>query len=131
MTTAPKPAAITMDYMGTSFASDEPSFHFNLRLSRCYELAGYAVVMGDLGDGTLVHGSFHGPGADRRIGHAWVLTGENNEQVWEPITGNFYDRDEWYAWTRAEDERTYTKIEAAHKMVEFKHWGRWHDSPHP
>ena len=130
-----KPRPLYMDYMGTSFASGEFSVGMDARLSRCYELAGYAVLIGDLGDGVLVHGSIHGRALGcQRIGHGWVLLNvEPGEpaQVWEPITGEVYDRDEWYAWARAEDEVLYSKEEAAITMMRDGTWGRWHQSEWP
>jgi hypothetical protein len=135
LTTATEPHWLTMDYMGTSFPEfGDPAFCFDLRLTRCYELSALAILRGDLGDGTLVHGSIHGPEAERRIGHGWVLVATEpgeRPQVWEPITGRFYYREEWYAWARAEEERTYDAERAALAMLHHGHWGRWHDSPHP
>ena len=127
----PTPLRAT-DYMGSDMLdTDEPATSFYGRLGRCYELAGYAVMLGELSDGTLVHGSYWGPGGFRRIGHAWVLTGDDNSQVWEPITGKTYDAEEWYDWTNAEDERTYTAGEASKAAVAAQHWGRWHESEYP
>lgn len=129
--TLSEPRWFWLDYCGTAFSNDEPAFTFDLRLTRCYELAASAVVFGDLGDGVLIHGSICGPMSAQRIGHAWVLTGEEGEQVWEPITGKAYPREEWYAWAGAEEEHWYNRDTAVKKMHEFRHYGRWHDSPHP
>lgn len=113
------------------FCAQEPEFE--ARISRCYELAGRAVVMGSAPAGAmLVHGSWHGPGAPRRIGHAWVeWESEVGPRVWEPITGRIYETEAFYAWTAAEIEVAYTKAEASREMVKSGHFGRWHESPHP
>jgi hypothetical protein len=122
------------DYYGTEDANMEPSEGFWDRLSRCYELAAWAVLYGDLGDGSIVHGSWHGPGAPQRIGHAWVLLATDPgepAQIWEPITAEVFDAETFYEWTNAEPERTYTAQAAARQMVKSGHFGRWHKSLWP
>lgn len=131
-----EPHVFYFDYMGTSLVlTPEPAFCFELRLTRCYELAGMAVTLGDLAHGTLVHGSIHGRDERcERIGHAWVVFQEDAGEplrVWEPITGKVYDLAEWYEFARAEEERRYEAPQAAALVVQFGHWGRFHESEWP
>lgn len=124
-----------LDYMGTSMVfEEEPAFLFELRLTRCYELAGMAVASGDLPHGTVVHGSLHGPGGIERIGHGWVVFQEEPGdplRVWEPITGKVHDKREWYAWVRAWDERCYDQEQTILNTLRDGTWGRWHESEWP
>lgn len=121
----------TIDFLGTENANAEPSLTFDQRRRRCYELAGYAVLFGSAPPSSLlVHGSWHGPGAAERIGHAWVLLPPRG-LVWEPIRARLYDRDDFYSWTSAWDERTYA-VSVARSMVATRgHFGRWHESRYP
>lgn len=109
---------------------DEPARTFDERLSRCYELAVDALIVGTAPNGTkLIHGTMHGPGAPRRISHAWLrLPGG---KVWEPIAATIYDETDWTVYAAAKVERVYTKTRAARMLVLHKHYGRWHESRHP
>jgi hypothetical protein len=125
------PESLSHNLCGTEDL-DETALTFDQRVGRCYELAGYAVVMGSMPSGILVHGSWHGPGAPRRIGHAWVeFEVDDRILVWEPITARFYLKDEFTRWTLCEAEVRYTRKKALRKIAKSEHWGRWHDSPHP
>lgn len=97
------------------------------RLGRCYELAGKYHV--DNPDTTLVHGSIHGMGAPR-IGHAWVVHGDG-KTVWEPATGQEWDKPAFDAVFHAEPEHTYTHDQALTHMIEDGHWGPWEEPQHP
>lgn len=119
--------ANVIDYLGTENANDEPSLLFGQRRGRCYELAGYAIAFGNVPAGTLlVHGSWTGPVPKERIGHAWLLLPDG--LVWEPIRARIYDRDEFYAWTKAWDEATYNQQVARRHLSASGHYGRWHKS---
>lgn len=124
-------------FMGTEQANGEPSETVELRRTRCFELATYAMLFGLAGrtvGAELVHGTWHGPGAPRRIPHAWVnlidpVTGDR--ATWEPIHAVVYDRSEFYAWTAAWDERTYNVVTARACCVGAAggaHYGPWHMS---
>lgn len=114
---------------------DGPTVNFDDRITRCYELAGYAVAFGNAPAGSvLVHGSWFGPGAKQRIGHAWVeLRDEVSGEwlVWEPIRAKLYDRDEWYHYVQAWPERTYPLLAVRRLIGEHNHYGRWHESRYP
>ena len=118
------------DYFGTENASGEPSVGLEQRIKRCYELAGYAVAMDLMPEGSsVVHGSWHGPGAPQRIGHAWVKLPQG--LVWEPIRGLVYLEREFYAWTSAWDEREYIAQVLKKMIITHNDFGRWHESRYP
>lgn len=122
------------DLMGTEDASQESARTFDERLTRCYELAGYALVLGRAGkEGgwTLVHGSIFRPGVSKeRIGHAWLEHVDG--RVWEPISAMIFPtRELWLAYAGAEEERRYSKKTASKRVVERGDWGRWHSSRYP
>ena len=130
MLTRSEPPVQGLEDFGTLDASGDAARTFDERVGRCYELAGYAVVFGDAPEGSrVVHGSWHGPGAARRIGHAWVHI--DSDVVWEPIRMRLYEREAFYEWTRAEIEREYTAEQARLEMLRSGHFGRWHESRHP
>lgn len=126
------------DYLGSENANGEPSTCMDERLKRCYELAGWTLMMNPrLPNGsTMIHGSWHGPNAPERIGHAWLKIpgGDNNlkqNMVWEPIRGLFFLEPEFYEWTRAWDEREYTRRVTARMIFDHDDFGRWHESRYP
>jgi len=121
-----EPPAIRGTLLGTEYASDEPSKTYDQRLARCFELATYAVAFGAAPAGsTLVHGSWHGPGAPERIPHAWVLLGKGRF-VWEPIRGRVYRRVEFDRWTDADYETEYSLGEVRRHIAASGHYGPWH-----
>lgn len=118
------------DYLGTQNANGEPSQGMDQRLRRCYELAAWCVAYGSAPAGsTVVHGSWHGPGAPQRIGHAWVKLPMG--LVWEPIRGNVFLEHEFYRWTSAIDEREYAFNMLAARLMRHGDFGRWHESVYP
>ena len=117
------------DLLGTEEANDESAWEFDERLGRCYELTAYAIAFGDAPEGsTLVHGSWHGVAAPRRIGHAWVRCGG---RVWEPIKARWYDEAEFLHWTAARVEKEYDEVEVRVMLMRHGHYGRWHQSRYP
>lgn len=117
-------------YLGTEADGDEVFLTFEQRIKNCYHLAGYAVVFGEAGRSSrLVHGSWQGPTAEQRIGHAWVEL--PNGLIWEPIFAAIFDGEELRRYARMWDERTYD-YHVAKKMIQSSgHWGRWHESRYP
>lgn len=110
--------------------TDHEGTQYGERKSRCYELAGMAITTGDAPmSAQLVHGSWHGPEAPERIGHAWLTFGR--EVVWEPIHGMFYARAPWERYVRAWEERTYSAHTARTLLLANGHYGRWHESRYP
>jgi len=126
----PEPDSIH-DYLGSENANGEPSVGMDQRLKRCYELAGWTIMMNpSLPAGTmLVHGSWHGPEAPERIGHAWLKI--PGDLVWEPIRGLVFLEHEFYRWTRAWDEREYNRRMSARMIFDHHDFGRWHESRYP
>lgn len=123
-----------LEYFGTENANDEPSVEYDQRAQRCYELAGYALAFGSAPRGaTVIHGSWHGPRAAARIGHAWLKFRSEDGQllVWEPITAAVYDGTEFYKATRARDEREYAETVVRQMLHGHGHYGRWHESRYP
>lgn len=117
------------EFFGTENV-DGQSKTFDQRISRCYELAVWALVMGTAPKGAkLVHGTIHGPFARRRIGHGWLrLPGG---KVWEPITAKVYNEAQWVEYAAAKVERVYPKTQARMQLVLTENFGRWHKSRHP
>ena len=117
-----------MEYFGTEEVSDEPARTINERLHRCYELAGYALTLGDAPeDAILVHGTWqHVVFSDKRRGHAWLVLPD--DRVWEPIQGKIWNKREWELIVQPVEEVRYTKDEARNVIMFHRHWGRWHDS---
>lgn len=120
-----QPPVVRETLLGTEYASDEPSSTYEERRQRCFELATYAVAFGAAAGSTLVHGSWHGPGAPERIPHAWVLLGKGRF-VWEPIRGRVYRRAEFDHWTDADYETEYALGEVRRHIAESGHYGPWH-----
>lgn len=117
-------------FMGTEWANGERAHTFDERVRRCYEIAGYAIAFGSAGDSArLVHGSWHGPNADQRIGHAWVEL--PNGLLWEPIHAAIFDAEAMKAYARMWDERTYDKSTARKMIQSHQDYGRWHESRYP
>lgn len=122
------------DYCGTERVGDEPADVFKDRLTRCNELTNYALLWGDAPEATrLVHGSIHGPyEGTERIQHSWLVTKTSRgELVWEPITHLWYDKEAWYAYARAWDEREYTRRQTWELTMSSGHYGPWHESRYP
>lgn len=117
------------DLLNTEWANGEPSHDFEERRGRCYELVGYALAFGSAPpDALTVHGSWRGPGATRRIGHAW-LTWQGF--VWEPVTAGWYEARSFTEVVRLREERVYTQPELRKQLLIHNHYGRWHESEHP
>ncbi|MGV8972202.1 MAG: GNAT family N-acetyltransferase [Rhodoglobus sp.] len=123
-----EPAGVR-DLFGTGGDAESPTMTFEQRLTHCYDLSASALFYGAPEGSKLVHGTIHGWGAPRRIGHGWLELPDG--KVWEPITAKVYDKNEWTIWAGAEVERVYTKTEAVHHLVDSGHYGRWHDSIYP
>jgi hypothetical protein len=122
-----------VDLLGTAHPDKhEPAAEYEQRVTRCFELAGYAVLGGTApGSSRLVHGSWKGPHAKNRIPHAWVELpepGGSTGLIWEPIRAMIYDADEFRAWANAWDERTYTVGQARILALSHRHYGPWHVS---
>ena len=101
------------------------------REGACYEMAGRYVAMGPCMGGrpgaVLVHGVVRGgPGGKLRIGHGWAITPSG--AVYDGVLGGFFDRDTYYEWAEAVEERRYEPRAARRAMVESGHWGCWHDT---
>ena len=116
-----------MEYFGTDNL-DESALTIDERLTRCYELAAYALTLGTApSDATLIHGTWqHVIYAPRRIAHAWLELADG--RVWEPISGVIYERSEWNLIMQPTDERRYTKTEARNAIMFHRNWGSWHAS---
>lgn len=119
--------------LGSENANGEPSALWEQRRHRCYELAGFAFLFGDLAGAKralLVHGTMHGPyEGNQRIGHAWIEFGDR--LVWEPVRGLIRDRAEWEAHARPRAERSYAESTARRAVLQSGHYGRWHESRYP
>lgn len=111
---------------------------FKDRISRCYELAakafsGWAEYVNHLfatghapnlpAPVGLVHGTWHGPQAPRRIAHAWVLLEDG--RVWEPITAVLCERGLFDTYTSAEHTYLYDRTQATLHMARTRHFGPW------
>jgi hypothetical protein len=116
-----------MEYLGTD-SIDESALTIDERLTRCYELAAYALTIGTApDDAILVHGTWqHVVHTDKRIGHAWLELPDG--QIWEPIRGVIWYRAAWNMILQPIEERRYTKSEAHNAVMFYRHWGRWHES---
>lgn len=120
------------DYLGSDVIDGERAATFDERISRCYELAGFALLCGTAPTGsTLIHGTMKGthPGA-RRIGHAWLRLPDG--RIWEPIYAEIWaDYAAWQKYADAKVERRYSAKRARTVIFYFDHWGRWHESRFP
>lgn len=97
------------------------------RLGKCYEIAGYALMIGDApSDAKLVHGSMHHVRAPRRIGHAWLELADG--RIWEPIGGTFYDPLLWEYLVRGIVSHTYDQSTARARAFETRIWGPWEEN---
>lgn len=122
------------DFLGTTRANGEPSIRFEDRITRCNELANFALLFGDAPDHCrLIHGSMHGPfDGNERMRHAWLLLRtEHAELAWEPTTSLWHIKEEWYAYARVWEEREYVKRQAQTLMNRTGHYGPWHESRYP
>lgn len=123
------PGVVGRVSFGTESVGDESARTYGERLKRCYELAGYAVLLGGVPVGSvLVHGTIDGgPGTLGRIGHAWVLLPDG--KVWEPITREIWrDYATWQSYADAKVERQYSKQRVSNAVRFYQHWGVWHKS---
>ncbi len=100
------------------------------RLGHCYMLAGMALLWStDTLEGympqpvALIHGSWHGPTAPRRIDHAIVLL--DNGQVWEPVTAGIYDRAKFETFCQWQRHQIYNVREANRLMLNSGNFGPW------
>jgi hypothetical protein len=118
------------DYLGTDhMIGEEPMLTFEARLKNCYHIAGYALAFDSAPESArLVHGSWHGPKAEERIGHAWL---EHGPLIWEPIYAAWFDGEALRRYARMWDEATYDKPTAKRMIGSWRHWGRWHESRYP
>lgn len=114
-------------YFGTMCVGDEPAETLEQRLTRCYQLAGYALALGTVPhDATLVHGTIHARVPDaERIGHAWLELFD--EMVWEPVSRVLWAADAWQRFTRAVVDRRYDQRETRIAVLRHEHWGPWDD----
>ena len=118
-----------VDYLGTQDIEDDPAYTWEQRLTRCSELACYALLLGEAPEGTLlVHGTIHGEDSPLgRIGHAWLRLPDGT--IWEPIAAELHvNWAAWRDWAAAKVEATYTTEEAARNVLVHSHYGRWHES---
>jgi hypothetical protein len=112
------------EFFGTECVDGNPD-----RPTRCYELSCYALVNAPQGT-TLVHGSIHGRGEKpdgepfERIGHAWLRLRPWG-LVWEPYHALLYSADEWYGYSRARDEREFSRTTAGQLVAQHEHTGPW------
>jgi hypothetical protein len=119
------------DLLGTERSNGEPSKTFDERIKRCYELAAWAVLVGDAPTGSaVVHGSWHGPQAEQRIRHAWVVL-PGATLIWEPIRALVYEVTDFKGYTRCWDERFYSAATLATFVKTHQNFGPWHESRYP
>ena len=121
------------DFCGTESVDDDTTV-FENRLTRCNELTNYAMNWGDVPEGTrLIHGSIHGRyEGNERIQHSWLIVKTSQgDLVWEPITHLWYEKEAWYQYARAWDEREYTAKQVQQLTTLSGHYGPWHDSRYP
>jgi len=91
-----------------------------VRLGRCYELAG-KYVMGHA-DASLVHGSIQGLGHPR-IGHSWAKLTDG--KVWEPVTNKEWKSVVFKAFFNPKEEHVYPRDEVIRETIESETWGPW------
>lgn len=116
-----------MAYFDTMCVGDEPAETLEQRLTRCYQLAGYALSLGTApDDAQLVHGTMHAqlPGTER-IEHAWLEL--PNETVWEPVSRRLWLSDTWEVFARPIVQRRYTQHQVRLAVLQWHHWGPWED----
>jgi len=94
------------------------------RLGRCYELSGQFMLNG--GDDIdrpklLIHGRIENFG--KGVDHGWIVG--YTDQVWEPITAQWFHPDFFKSWFHPIVYQSYTRIEALTLAVQFGHWGPW------
>lgn len=113
-----------MEFFGTEEVAGRSARTEAERAGRCYELAGYALLLGTApAEAVLVHGSIEGFG-NPRIGHAWLVLPDMTT-VWEPMQGRFWDARVWAAIAHPAVEASFTKLELAERTSETEHWGPW------
>lgn len=113
-------------YYGTENVGDDAAHKLDQRLGRCYELAGYALTLGDAPAGsTLVHGSIHAVllRNTTRIDHAWIELPDGD--VWEPVSRVIWPIGAWNAFAQPVISHRYVADEARTKILNFHHWGPW------
>lgn len=121
------------DFCGTERVDNDTQV-FDNRLTRCNELTNYAMLWGDAPAGArLIHGSIHGRyEGNERIQHSWlIIRTSRGEMVWEPITHLWYDKEAWYDYARAWEEREYTAASVKALTKSSGHYGPWHESSYP
>lgn len=91
------------------------------RLGKCYDLA-WKHIAQQL-EGTLVHGRIWSPNRRQMMGHAWVVT--ETGWVYEPVSNQYYYRDELYKAFKMKEEETYNPKEAWQMCYQTKHFGPW------
>lgn len=132
MTEKQRASAVMAAAMGFQTRVDYAQSHDTIaeRLGHCYMLAGMAMLWStDSLKGympqpvALIHGSWHGPTAPRRIDHAIVLL--DNGQVWEPVTAGIYDRAKFETYCQWERHQIYNAREANRLMLDSGNFGPW------
>jgi len=113
--------------------SDEQTF--KARVTRCYEIAGTAVVSTDAVRSraeaenlpmpeALIHGTWSSPDTrERPIHHAWVLLDDGS--IWEPISRTLCDAEMFTRYTQCVSQGIYSPKAATLNMVKSGHYGRW------
>ncbi|MBA7578413.1 hypothetical protein ES708_20275 [subsurface metagenome] len=87
-------------------------------IGTCYEDAWRFLIREE--EGELVHGSVQTIG--KRINHAWV---ELPSFVWEPRSGEFIKKSDFYEMAEPREQARYTTEEAAIMAARTKNLGPW------
>lgn len=113
------------DYAGTGQTFAE-------RLGSCYHLGALAFVNWHerrLENASmpppmlLVHGSWQGPGAPRRIDHCWVVL--KDQRIWEPISAMVFDPNQFYPVTQGRVDAMHSAVDVYRHLLTTGHWGPW------
>lgn len=112
-------------FFGTDLIAGQDTATFDDRAGRCYELAAAAIAWGAAGEtATLVHGTIRSATPPARIPHAWLLLDDGT--LWEPVTANVYQADEWVTWADARPDELYpTATRVRVQLHEHAHYGPW------
>jgi hypothetical protein len=89
------------------------------RRRQCFELAGKFVI-NNIG-WELIHARLSSESGDS-TDRAFV---EKGESVYDPASGRFSDRQDFYRQFPPGLTHRYTRKEAAERLVKYKHWGPW------